>query len=90
MGSKAISTRVINDVTKIANYTDKNQGFWLYDTNRGMNLSMRAESEEDALIDALEYYQRRLVKVEDRDKALRDKVEGFLTSLDIEDFDLLD
>ena len=51
----------INSETDITHCRD---GFWLYDKNRGMNLAMRAPSERDALIGALEYYQARLNTVE--------------------------
>ena len=35
-------------------------GWCLHDLSRGMNLALRKESREQALIAALEYYQRRL------------------------------
>jgi hypothetical protein len=59
----------INKVTVI---TEQKNGFWLYAEDRGMNLAMRAESERAALIQALEYYQRRLLVVEIENKELND------------------
>ncbi len=68
MSKKINPTRHINDKTHITECTD---GFWLWDENRGMNLGMKAESEDAALIEALEYYQKRLLKVEAKHKELR-------------------
>lgn len=53
-------------------------GFWLYDDTRGMNLAMRAESREIALLEALEYYQRRLQTVESDHRDLSAKVDNFV------------
>lgn len=53
-------------------------GFWLYDDTRGMNLAMRAKSEQDAFIDALEYYQERLTLVENEYNDLKAKVDAFV------------
>ena len=64
-----MSTVKINSTTKVTDGGRK--GFWLWDEARGMNLSMRAESERAALIDALEYYQRRLLDVEEDNKLFR-------------------
>ena len=61
-------------------------GFWLYDYTRGMNLSMRAKTEQDAFIESLEYYQKRLKQVEEDFKNLNIKVTNFLADF-IEDED---
>lgn len=53
-------------------------GFWLYDTTREMNLSMRAKSETEAFVEALHYYQGRLTEIEQEHKALRNKVDAFV------------
>ena len=53
-------------------------GFWLYDATRGMNLSMRAKTEREAFVEALEYYQTRLSKVEASYKALKERVDAFV------------
>ena len=60
------------------NIGKNNQGFWLYDETRGMNLAMRAETERDAFIDALEYYQNRLCEVESKYKNLNAGVVAFV------------
>lgn len=78
-------TEYINEKTHI---TECNDGFWLFDKHRGMNLAMKAKSERAALIEALEYYQRRLLEVEAREKKLKTNVDAFLTSLGIDDHDL--
>ena len=53
-------------------------GFWLYDDTRGMNLAMKAKSEQDAFIDALEYYQERLALMEGQYNDLQAKVNAFV------------
>lgn len=59
-------------------YQSGDYGFWLWDETRGMNLAMRAETERDAFIDALEYYQNRLIEVEAAYKTLRERVDAFV------------
>lgn len=59
-----------------------NDGYWLYDTTRGMNLSMRAKTEQEAFVEALMYYQKRLLKVENEFKELSDKVSIFVGSVE--------
>jgi len=58
--------------------TECSDGFWLYDETRGMNLSMRAKTEQAAFVEALMYYQERLKKEEQQHSALRQKVDDFL------------
>jgi len=53
-------------------------GFWLYDYTRCMNLSMRAKTAQDAFVEALEYYQERLTRVENEYKELNQKVQSFV------------
>ena len=55
-----------------------NAGFWLYDETRGMNLSMRAKSERAAFIEALTYYQQRLICVEGEQRVMSEKVNAFV------------
>ena len=54
-------------------------GFWLYDDTRGMNLAMRAKTEQAAFIEALEYYQERLLFVEKECSDLKTKVDAFVS-----------
>lgn len=60
-------------------YLTGNYGFWLYDKTRGMNLSMRAKTAEAAFVEALTYYQERLLKVEGEFDALSKKVDAFVS-----------
>ena len=57
-------------------------GYYLYDYVIGMNISMRAKTEQDAYIESLLYYQKSLTKVKADYKNLNDKVEGFLSQFD--------
>lgn len=72
---KLIKSNVLGAKLTLSECTD---GFWLYDDTRGMNLSMRAETSTDALVEALEYYQDRLSKVESEYKELSSKVNNFV------------
>lgn len=58
--------------------TERPDGFWLYDKTRGMNLSMRAKTPQDALVKALNYYQHRLAEVEKKYYELEAKVNDFV------------
>lgn len=68
----------INSKTTI---TKNKSGYWLYDENRGMNLSIRAASKEAALIESLEYYQERLIYVETENRELHKNIDSFLEGL---------
>lgn len=80
--AKAIRTVFKIDTLSLVECTD---GYFLYDTVVGMNISMRAKTEQDACIEALLYYQRKLVKAKADYKILNDKVENFLSQFDRED-----
>ena len=57
----------LSETLSLCEYTSPKSGhfgFWLYDTTRGMNLSMRAKTSTDAFVEALTYYQRRLSEME--------------------------
>ena len=54
------------------------KGVCLYDKTRGMNLAMGAETERDAFVEALEYYQERLLSVEKEYTTLKDRVDKFV------------
>lgn len=60
-----------NDTITLSKGVD---GFWLYDKSRGMNLSMRATTEQEAFIQALTYYQKRLKEVESMYRSLEVKI----------------
>lgn len=76
-------SKVINhtDLTPTLALTECKDGFWLYDETRGMNLSMRAKTEQAAFVEALSYYQDRLSEVEKGFCALQAKVESFVSSV---------
>jgi hypothetical protein len=61
-------------------------GYWLYDYVIEMNIACRSKTEQDACIEALLYYQRRLTQVKKEYKDLRDKVENFVSQLTEEDW----
>ena len=67
--------------------TECTDGYWLYDTVVGMNLAMRAKTEQDAYIEALLYYQKRLTKVKTDYNNLNDKVQTFVSQFLKEDED---
>jgi hypothetical protein len=56
-------------------------GYWLWDETRRMNLSMRANSERDAFVKAMEYYQQRLKHVETELVQLKKHVEIFVNAV---------
>ena len=62
-------------------------GYWLYDRTRGMNLSMKAKTQEDAFVEALTYYQETTKKVEDQLKKLNVSISIFINSISDEDED---
>jgi len=73
-------SKIINHVqlTETLALIERRDGFWLYDETRGMNLSMRAKTPQDAFVKALGYYQRRLKTVEARLYELEEKVNAFV------------
>ena len=81
---KAVRNVFKIDTLSLVECTD---GYYLYDTVIGMNIAMRAKTEQEACINALLYYQRRLVKVKSDYKELNNKVEGFLSQFGRNDDD---
>ena len=79
--------KAIRNVFKIntLSLVECTDGYYLYDTVVGMNISMRAKTEQDACIEALLYYQRRIQEVKLDYKILNDKVENFLLQFDRND-----
>jgi hypothetical protein len=57
---------------------EKPRGWWLYDKTRGMNLAMGAETKEAALLEAVQYCQKRLVCVESALRGLQGRVDAFI------------
>jgi len=76
-----IMSKVIRKIFKIDTLSlhECTDGYFLYDYVIGMNISMRAKSEQDAYIEALLYYQKRLQEIKLNYKTLNDKVETFVS-----------
>jgi hypothetical protein len=70
---------------KTLSLTECNDGYWLYDYVIGMNLSMRAKTEQDACIEALLYYQQKLAQAKLDYKTLNDKVQSFVSQFKIDE-----
>lgn len=66
------------ELTDKLTLTECSDGYWLWDETRQMNLAMRAKSQVEAFVEALEYYQGRLGQVEAELKDMRGKVEAFV------------
>ena len=84
MATKSIRNIKLTDNLTLSEYKD---GYWLYDYTRGMNLSMRAKTQEDAFVEAITYYQKRTKKIEDELKKLNESVSVFINSVSDEDED---
>lgn len=69
-----------NETTSLTKHPDK-EDYWLYDYTRGMNLAMGANTEQEAFVEALTYYQKRLAQAEKELKSLTTKVEDFIESV---------
>lgn len=73
-----------NETLQLSKDPNKEE-YWLYDITREMNLSMRAKTERGAFVEALTYYQKRLIKVEKEFAVLNKKVYTFIESVSEED-----
>lgn len=73
---KLISGTTLSDTLVMSECTD---GYWLWDRTRQMNLSVKAKSSTEALVEALGYYQKRLATVEQEHCALKAKVDVFVS-----------
>ena len=68
-----------SETLSLCEYTQGgHKGFWLYDKTRSMNLAMRVPTERAAFVDALEYYQVRLARLEKEHAELQGKVQAFV------------
>lgn len=83
---KPISTK---DLSPTLNLSECQDGWWLYDTTRGMNLAMRAETSEAAFVEALEYYQERLTETQSKLSALQGAVSRFAAGILAMDPDII-
>lgn len=75
MGKHINSTKLTESLT----LSECSDGFWLYDDTRGMNLSMRAKTPQDAFVECISYYQKRLAEVESEHHKLATKVDAFVS-----------
>ena len=82
MAQKAIRTIKLTETLALSECKD---GFWLYDKVVGINLGMRCDTEEQAFVEALTYYQERLTLAEENLKSLSEKVERFVDQFVPED-----
>ena len=86
MPRPAISSIKLSDTLTLSEChpTYEHKGtFWLYDKTRGMNLAMGADTPQDAYVDALTYYQKRLTEVEKLYDDLKSNVYSFVSKFDI-------
>lgn len=74
--SKHIKSTKLSETLTISESTD---GFWLYDKTRGMNLSMRAKTEQDAYVECITYCQKRFAELEGEHSKLTAKVDAFVS-----------
>ena len=79
---KVFSHEKLSETLEISECKD---GWWLYDTTRGMNLSMKAKTKDSAFVEALHYYQKRLKEVETNYTELKGKVDSFVSQFCEED-----
>ena len=80
--SKGIRTVFVVDTLSL---TECKDGYYLYDKTQGMNIAMRAKTEQDACIEGLLYYSKKLSKVELDYKILNSRVQDFLLSFPHDD-----
>lgn len=82
MGVKALWTKNLTPTFSMWEMppTSGDSGIWLHDHVLGWNLSMRAKTQEDAFVEALMDYQRRLKAVEDAYSSLKSRVDLFVDS----------
>ena len=79
--------KVIREVFKIETLSlhECTDGYFLYDYVIGMNLSVRAKTEQDAYIEALLYYQKNLQESKKRYRELDNKVQNFISQFERDD-----
>ena len=74
-GKKLISQKTLSDTLTISHLVD---GHWLHDDVAGMNLAIKAKTEEAAFVEAITYYQSRTARLDTELNELRAKVTSFL------------
>ena len=85
MSRKAISNKKLSEhLTLSLCHPDsecRTENWWLYDSRAGMNLGMREESSEVALVEATNYWAGRALRAEKAYKDLNDTVVSFISKL---------
>ena len=75
---KVIKHEELTETLTLSECTD---GFWLYDETRGMNLVMKEKTREAAFIEALDFYQNRLLEVEKGYSDLINATDNFIQQI---------
>lgn len=65
--------------------TVNHHGYWLWDKHEEINISMRAETDREALVDGITYYRRRFNDEKAKATDLRNKVNGVIHALGVDD-----
>ena len=79
MSQKPDNLIKLSDTLSLSEFTNGGaKGFWLYDTTRGMHLSVRAETERAAFLGALKYYQKKTSDLETQFGNLQKNVDDFV------------
>jgi len=79
---KAIRNVFKTDTLTLTECTD---GYYLWDKVAGFNITIHAKSEQQALIEGIEYYQRYHSKLQKEHKELSNKVDSFLSQFERDD-----
>jgi hypothetical protein len=88
MSRPPISSRKLSDTLTLSEChptSDHKGKYWLYDKTQGMNLAMGANTEEGALLEALDYYQTYLTKYKNSYFELLSKVNNFVDTVSDEE-----
>jgi hypothetical protein len=56
--------------------TEWKDGFWIWDSTVDRNLAMRAKTEQEALLEVIEFYQERYLELKEVNRDLQSKVDG--------------
>jgi hypothetical protein len=71
----------ITHISSTLYLTEHKDGFWLWDDTLEMNIALREKTKEDALYQALTFYQSRSNQLEEKYDNLHNAVDKFLIGL---------
>lgn len=71
--------------TETLTLTECRDGYYLWDKVAGFNITIQAKSEQQALIEGIECYQRYYSKLQKEHKELSNKVDSFLCQFSRDD-----